>query len=75
MTQADRLTRLVERNKGVYDCKAFMELSHEMLGSFSKVLKDAGRENPDEMAQNVHGAVIVGYMLGWEQRGKQRKKK
>lgn len=71
-TQTDRLTKLVEWHKHIYNCPEFQRLSYEMLGSFSVTLKNAGCENPDEMATNVHGAVILGYMLGWEQRGKQK---
>lgn len=75
MTQTDRLTKLVEWHKHIYNCLEFQRLSYEILGSFSVTLKDAGCADPEEMAQNVHGVMILGYMLGWEQRGKQRKKK
>jgi hypothetical protein len=75
MTQTDRLTKLVKSHKDIYNCQEFQRLSYEVLGSFSVALKKAGCEDPDEMAQNVHGMMILGYMLGYEQRGKQRKKK
>ena len=71
-TQTDRLTKLVEQHKDVYDCQEFQRLSYEILGSFSVALKKAGCADPEEMAQNVHGVMILGYMLGWEQRGKQK---
>lgn len=70
--QADRLTKLVEQYKHIFNCLEFQRLSHEVLGSFSVALKKAGCDNPDEMAQNVHGVMILGYMFSWEQRGKQK---
>jgi len=73
-TQVDRLTKLVKARKNIYNCPEFLELSHEVLGAFYKTLTDAGCENPEEMAQNVHGVMILGYVLGWEQRGKKRRK-
>jgi len=75
ITQTDRLTKLVEWHKHIFDCDEFKRLSYEVLGSFSIALKEAGCTDPEQMAQNVHGVAILGYMLGYEQRGKQGKKK
>jgi len=71
-TQTGRLTNLIEPHKHIFNCPEFQRLSYEILGAFGKTLNDAGCESPDEMATSVHGVMILGYMLGWEQRGEQK---